>query len=147
MRRIISRSPAETEQAGYELAQSLRPGDTVAFFGGLGMGKTLFTHGLARGLNIKDSVSSPTYALVHEYRGSLPLYHFDMYRIDSYDDLLSTGFFDYLDKGGICAIEWSENIENCLPDGAVRVSFERGEDDYTRIITFTGGKVVENIGG
>ena len=143
MSRIISRSPHDTEQAGRDLAALLKSGDTVAFFGGLGMGKTLFIRGLAQGLGIKDSVSSPTYALVHEYAGSPPLYHFDMYRVGGIDDLYSTGFFDYLEQGGICAIEWSENIEACLPDGAVRVKIERGEDDQMRIITIKRGNTFE----
>ena len=147
MKRIVSGSPSDTEQAGHDLASSLKSGDTVAFFGGLGMGKTLFIRGLAHGLNITDSVSSPTYALVHEYRGNIPLYHFDMYRVENYDDLLSTGFFDYLEKGGICAIEWSENIENCLPDNTIRVDIERGDSDDIRVITIIGGIDVENIGG
>ena len=138
MKRIESRSAQDTQQAGRELGHRLHAGDVVAFFGGLGMGKTLFIRGLAQGMNITDSVSSPTYALVHEYRGTLPLFHFDMYRVETYDDLLSTGFFEYLDRDGVCAVEWSENIENCLPDAAIRVNIERGGGDNTRIITITG---------
>jgi tRNA threonylcarbamoyladenosine biosynthesis protein TsaE len=145
--RITSLSPGETEQAGRELAQGLKPGDTVAFFGGLGMGKTLFIRGLAQGLGIKDPVSSPTFALVHEYRGSTPLYHFDMYRVESYDDLYSTGYFDYLGSTGICAIEWSENIENVLPEDAVRVSIELGAGEDSRIITIKRGVGDEDFSG
>jgi tRNA threonylcarbamoyladenosine biosynthesis protein TsaE len=145
--KIFSHSPQETEQAGRSLAATLKAGDTVAFFGGLGMGKTLFIRGLAQGLGISDSVSSPTYALVHEYRGSPPLYHFDMYRVRGYDDLYSTGFFDYLGQGGICAVEWSENIENELPETAVRVTIGRGEQDDWRVITIEGGLGNEATGG
>lgn len=157
MQTIISHSPQQTEQAGIELAKTLRSGDTVAFFGGLGMGKTAMIRGLAKGLGITDCVSSPTFALVHEYRGEPPLYHFDMYRVTSYDDLYSTGFFDYLEHGGICAIEWSENIENVLPENAILVNIARGDTgngdnvnddgDETRIITIKRGVEDENTGG
>ena len=135
LEQTISRSPSETEAAGEKLAASLQAGDVVAFTGGLGMGKTAFIRGLARGLGITDSVSSPTFALVHEYRGKIPLYHFDMYRVSGYDDLYSTGFFDYLESGGICAVEWSENISEELPDGCVRVDISRGASDCERVIT------------
>lgn len=144
--RIISRSPAETEQTGAEIARSLKPGDVIALTGGLGMGKTVFVRGLARGLGISDAVSSPTFALVHEYRGKIPLYHFDMYRISGYDDLYSTGFFDYLGQGGICAVEWSENIREELPEGTLSVDISRGEDDETRIITVGEAFHHENTG-
>jgi tRNA threonylcarbamoyladenosine biosynthesis protein TsaE len=147
LKRITSLSPGETEQVGRSLAQELKPGDTVAFFGGLGMGKTLFIRGLAEGLGIEDAVSSPTFALVHEYRGSTPLYHFDMYRVESYDDLYSTGYFDYLGSAGICAIEWSENVEKALPDDAVRVSIERGPAEDSRIITIKRGVGDEDFSG
>jgi len=131
---IISNSPLQTELAGKELASTLKKGDVVALFGGLGMGKTQFIRGLAIGLNIKDAVSSPTFALVHEYRGEIPLYHFDMYRVSTWDDLYSTCFFDYLESGGICAVEWSENIEEVLPKNAILVSIERMEDENSRTI-------------
>ena len=131
---IISNSPLQTELAGKELASTLKKGDVVALFGGLGMGKTQFIRGLAIGLNIKDAVSSPTFALVHEYRGEIPLYHFDMYRVSTWDDLYSTCFFDYLESGGICAVEWSENIEEALPKNAILVSIERMEDENSRTI-------------
>jgi tRNA threonylcarbamoyladenosine biosynthesis protein TsaE len=144
LQRIVTHSADETVEAGHKLAESLVPGDVVAFFGGLGMGKTAFISGIAKGLCVTDHVSSPTFALVHEYRGKLPLYHFDMYRVSSWDDLYSTGFFDYLEVGGICAVEWSENIEEALPENAVRVNISRGdgkeEDDNTRVITIIKGK-------
>lgn len=144
MKRIVTRSHRETEEAGFELAGSLRAGDVVALFGPLGMGKTEFIRGLARGLDIIDSVSSPTYALVHEYRGKVPLYHFDMYRVESYDGLISTGFFDYLDSGGICAVEWSENIEWALPENTVFVTIEPGGEEDSRIITIKRGNSDED---
>jgi tRNA threonylcarbamoyladenosine biosynthesis protein TsaE len=105
------------------------------------MGKTAFTHGLAKGLGIDDKqVSSPTFALVHEYKGpgTKKIYHFDMYRISTWDDLYSTGYFDYLDAGEILAVEWSENIEAALPDDCIRVIFNCGENENERIIEIIG---------
>lgn len=132
--------PAETFDLGKKIAQSVSDGSVIAMFGGMGMGKTAFTRGLAEGLGIDPkNVSSPTFAIVHEYSGERTLYHFDMYRIESWDDLYSTGFFDYLDSGGVIAVEWSENIENALPDGYVKISFEKGKGDNDRIITVDGG--------
>lgn len=132
--------PAETFDLGKKIAQSVSDGSVIAMFGGMGMGKTAFTRGLAEGLGIDPkNVSSPTFAIVHEYSGERTLYHFDMYRIESWDDLYSTGFFDYLDSDGVIAVEWSENIENALPDGYVKISFEKGEGDNDRIITVDGG--------
>ena len=98
-------SAAQTEALAERLAHSLRGGEVLAYTGGMGMGKTAFTRGLAKGLGIRDSVSSPTFALVHEYRGAIPLCHFDMYRVEGWEDLDSTGFFDYLDSGAVLAIE------------------------------------------
>lgn len=139
---FVSDSPDETKQIACNLGKTLSDGDVVAMFGGMGMGKTAFTHGLALGLGIDDKqVSSPTFALVHEYGDKTKLYHFDMYRIESWDDLYSTGFFDYLDSKGIIAVEWSENIINALPDNYIKVDFQKGENDNQRIITI-GGKEV-----
>ena len=137
MIRIISDSAAETERIGERLAAKLNGDEVIALFGGLGMGKTAFTRGLARGLGVDDSVSSPTFALVNEYRGKIPIYHFDMYRVQSWDDLYSTGFFDYIDNG-VLVIEWSENIEGALPDNALRVTISRGEHDEQRIFEIEG---------
>lgn len=135
-----SESPTETEQLGQKLAAQLEPGTVVAFFGGMGMGKTVFTRGLARGLGCTESVSSPTFALVQEYGGQPPLVHFDMYRITTWDDLDSTGFYDYIDMGYILAVEWSENIENALPEDAVRVEIKKADnDENARMITIDRG--------
>ncbi|MBP3381659.1 MAG: tRNA (adenosine(37)-N6)-threonylcarbamoyltransferase complex ATPase subunit type 1 TsaE, partial [Clostridia bacterium] len=108
-------------------------GQVLALFGGMGMGKTAFVRGLARGLQLSAEVSSPTFALVHDYGGNPPLVHFDMYRISSWDDLLTTGYYDYLDEGAILVIEWSENIEAALPADAVRLRIS-APDETTRII-------------
>ena len=109
------------------------------------MGKTAFTRGLARGMGADDIVSSPTFALVNEYRGRVPVYHFDMYRVASWDDLYSTGFFDYLENG-VLVIEWSENIEGALPENALRITISRGESDNQRIFDIEG-VTLEDIGG
>ncbi len=137
MVRIISNSAEETEKAGERLAELLHGNEVIAMFGGLGMGKTAFTRGLARGLGVNDGVSSPTFALVNEYSGKFKVYHFDMYRVQSWDDLYSTGFFDYIDNG-VLVIEWSENIEGALPENALRITIDRGEHDGQRIIEMEG---------
>ena len=131
-------SPAETEAIGAALGKILTPGTVIAYRGDLGAGKTAFTRGLAKGLGCTDMVTSPTYTIVNEYlSGRLPLFHFDMYRLASADDLWDIGWEDYLDRGGICAVEWSENVEEAL-EGAVSVTIEKlGED--TRRITVEGG--------
>ncbi len=140
MIRITTESAEETELLGERLAARLRGTEVIALFGGLGMGKTAFTRGLARGLGVTDGVSSPTFALVNEYRGRFPVFHFDMYRVLSWDDLYSTGFFDYLDTG-VLVIEWSENIEGALPDNAVRITITRGAHDEQRIFTIEGAQL------
>ncbi|MCI2035663.1 MAG: tRNA (adenosine(37)-N6)-threonylcarbamoyltransferase complex ATPase subunit type 1 TsaE [Oscillospiraceae bacterium] len=138
MREFITASAPETEALGEKIAGHLKAGDVLALFGGMGTGKTTLTRGVARGLGIAEGVSSPTFALVHEYAGRLPIYHFDMYRVESWDDLYSTGFFDYLDSGGILIVEWSEKIENALPENAIRVSLRPGPSENERIITVEG---------
>ena len=139
----ITNSPEETEELGLKLAKSLKGGEVVAFRGGLGMGKTCFTRGLARGLGFKGDVTSPTFALINEYIGGrLPLYHFDMYRISGWEDLYSTGFFDYIEQGGVIAAEWSENIENALPESTVTVTFVC-LDDNKREVTVNGACLEE----
>lgn len=138
--RFKTENVQQTEALAQEFAQGLAAGDIVAFFGTLGMGKTAFTRGMAKGLGIEESVSSPTYALVHEYEGRINLYHFDMYRVDGWDDLYSTGFFEYLEMGGVVAVEWSENIENALPDNTIFVTISVGDNENERIIDIERGR-------
>ena len=135
---FTTNSPAETEAVGAALAAVLRPGTVIAYRGDLGAGKTAFTRGLARGLGYSEPVTSPTYTIVNEYLGGrLPLFHFDMYRLRSSDDLWDIGWEDYLDRGGICAVEWSENVDDAM-ENAVYVTIEKlGED--SRRITVEGG--------
>ncbi|MDR2646952.1 MAG: tRNA (adenosine(37)-N6)-threonylcarbamoyltransferase complex ATPase subunit type 1 TsaE [Oscillospiraceae bacterium] len=124
----------ETEQIAAVFADRLRTGDVVAFCGGLGAGKTAFVRGLARGLACLDDVSSPTYALVHEHQGKIPLAHFDMYRVETEEALESTGFYDYLAAGYVLAIEWSENVPFAVPQNAWRVTIQHGEHENQRKI-------------
>ena len=131
-------SPAETEKIGEKLAAVLPAGTVLAYRGDLGAGKTAFTRGLARGLGYTEPVTSPTYTIVNEYLGgSCPLFHFDMYRLHSSDDLWDIGWEDYLERGGICAVEWSENVEDALEDPIVITIEKLGED--SRRITIEGG--------
>ena len=126
-------SVEETEQVGAEIARNLTAGTVVALFGDLGMGKTAFVRGMARGRGLEAEVSSPTFALVHDYGGSPPLIHFDMYRVSGWDDLYATGFLDYQEAGGILVVEWSENIEAALPEDAMRIHFRRLGDTEREI--------------
>ena len=114
-----SHSTADTESFAEKIGKIVTPGTCIAFFGGLGMGKTAFTRGLAKGMGIDCHVSSPTFAIVNDYGGNPPLVHFDMYRVTDIDDLYSTGFFDYLDDNSVLFIEWSENIISALPENTV----------------------------
>ena len=135
----ISHSEAETEALGRRLAAALSPGAVVAYRGGLGMGKTAFTRGLARGLGYEGRVTSPTFTIVNEYQGKPALFHFDMYRLRGAGDLFDIDWEDYLDRGGVCAVEWSERVEEALPEDAVTVSFARcPEDEGWRVITVEG---------
>ena len=137
MMQITTHSADETQALGQKLASRLAPGDVIAYFGDLGAGKTAFTRGLAQGLGITDPVTSPTYTIVNEYlSGRIPLFHFDMYRLSSSDELFDIGWEDYLSRGGVCAVEWSENVEDALQD-AIRVTIEKLGDD-TRKITLEG---------
>lgn len=138
MQKFISSSAAETENFAASLAKEIKGTTVIAFFGGLGVGKTAFTRGLAKGMGIDADVSSPTFAIVNDYGGKPPLVHFDMYKVESWDDLYSSGFFDYLDMGAVLAVEWSENIENALPENTVRVTIEKGQGENERIITVEG---------
>ena len=138
---FLTNSPAETEAIGEKLASILTPGTVIAYRGDLGAGKTAFTRGLARGLGCTDLVTSPTYTIVNEYLGGrLPLFHFDMYRLASSDDLFDIGWEDYLDRGGICAVEWSENVADAMED-AVTVTIEKTGENARRI-TIEGGEAL-----
>ena len=117
----LSHNEIETEALGARLAAILPPGSVVAYQGGLGMGKTAFTRGLASGLGYPGRVTSPTFTIVNEYLGAIPLFHFDMYRLGSAEELFEIGWDDYLERGGICVVEWSENVEGAFPDHTVRV--------------------------
>ena len=141
---FTTNSPLETEVIGAALAKVLKPGTVIAYRGDLGAGKTAFTRGLARGLGFLDMVTSPTYTIVNEYLGGrLPLFHFDMYRLASSDDLWDIGWEDYLERGGICAVEWSENVEDAL-ENAIFVTIEKLGDE-TRRITIEGGDVLADF--
>ena len=129
----ISHSEAETEAAGERLAAALSPGAVVAYRGGLGMGKTAFTRGLARGLGCRGRVTSPTFTIVNEYEGERTLIHFDMYRLGSADELWGIGWDDYLDRGAVCAVEWSENVQDAFTGNEVTVRFEKLGADERRI--------------
>ena len=135
----LSHNEAETEALGARLAAVLTPGTVVAYRGGLGMGKTAFTRGLARGLGYAGRVTSPTFTIVNEYDGPTPLFHFDMYRLPDADALFDIGWEDYLDRGGVCAVEWSEQVAEAMPPETVYVTISRRpEDDRARIITIEG---------
>ncbi|MBQ7133782.1 MAG: tRNA (adenosine(37)-N6)-threonylcarbamoyltransferase complex ATPase subunit type 1 TsaE [Ruminococcus sp.] len=144
MIKIISDSVTKTEEIGRKIASILKGDEIIAMFGDLGAGKTAFTRGLALGLGFEYGVSSPTFAIVNEYNGKFNIYHFDMYRISSEDDLYSTGFYDYLDNG-VIVIEWSENIEYALDDNAIRITIRKGDEDNLRIFTIEGLDEYENI--
>ena len=138
--RYVTNSPEETEALGEKFAKRLQPGAVVAFTGDLGAGKTAFVRGMAAGLQIRDAVSSPTYTIVNEYlSGSMPLFHFDMYRLGSSDELFDIGWEDYQARGGICAVEWSENVADAMED-AVFVRISR-LSDTGREIQIEGGCV------
>lgn len=138
---FLSHSAQETEQFGEALAKELRGGDVLAFTGSLGMGKTAFTRGLARGLGCRGRVTSPTFTIVNEYEGKIPLFHFDMYRLGSSEELFDIGWDDYLARGGVCAVEWSERVSDALPQDTIFVDIARtDEHENWRTITVTGGR-------
>lgn len=144
MIKLYSDSPKVTEQIGQKIADRLKGKEVIAMFGGLGMGKTALTRGIAAGLGAQDCVSSPTFALVNEYEGRCRIYHFDMYRISGIDDLYAIGFFDYLDTG-VLIIEWSENIADALPEDSIIIRLEHGENENSRVITIEGERFDENF--
>ena len=134
----VTSSAEETIELGRLIGEQLRGGDIIAYKGSMGAGKTTMTRGLTLGMGLGDMAFSPTFALVNEYRGrELTLYHFDMYRITSAADLETTGFFDYMSDDSVIAVEWSENIEEELPEGHIVINLERVSDD-TRKITIYG---------
>lgn len=136
---FISDSPKKTKNIAADLANTLQGGEVIAFYGDLGQGKTCFVTGLAEGLGFTGEVSSPTFAIINEYIGGrLDLYHFDMYRVSDWDDLYSTGYFEYMESGGVLAVEWSENIETALPENCIKVTINR-IDETTRKITIDRG--------
>lgn len=144
--RVETHSPEQTQALGEKLAQLLRPGDVIAYYADLGAGKTALTRGIARGLGITDHVTSPTYTIVNEYHsGRLPLFHFDMYRLRDADDLFDIGWEDYLERGGVCAVEWSENVRSAL-ESPIWVKLEKdAQDDSLRHIHITGGEGLADI--
>ncbi len=143
----ITTSPEQTQQLGAALGKTLHGGEVIAFLGDLGAGKTAFTRGLAEGLGVTDAVTSPTYTIVNEYRtGRLPLFHFDMYRLHGADELFDIGWEDYLAERGVCAVEWSENVQDALEAPiTVRIARAPGGDNCRRI-TITGGEPLEYSG-
>ena len=141
---FITHSPEQTEAVGIALGKRLQPGAVIAYQGDLGAGKTAFTRGLAKGLGCGELVTSPTYTIVNEYlSGRLPLFHFDMYRLHSSDDLWDIGWEDYLERGGVCAVEWSENVDDAMEDAIWVTIHKLGEQ--TRRITIEGGENLADL--
>ena len=140
----LTNSPMETQALGAKLGAKLQPGTVIAYRGDLGAGKTAFTRGLAKGLGVKENVTSPTFTIVNEYEGGrLPLFHFDMYRLASADDLWDIGWEDYLDRGGVCAVEWSENVDDAMED-AMYITIEKLGENIRRI-TIEGGEFLADL--
>lgn len=137
MPEFITNSREETVELGKNISTTLKKGDVIALFGDLGAGKTAFVSGISKGLGCEEAYS-PTFAIVNDYGGSIPLIHFDMYRVSSWEDLYSTGYFTYLDMGAIICIEWSENIENALPEKYIKVEITKGEKEDERKIVISG---------
>lgn len=144
---ITTHSADETQALGEKLAELLVPGDVIAYYGDLGAGKTALTRGIAIGLGVTEYVTSPTYTIVNEYlSGRMPLFHFDMYRLSSSDELFDIGWEDYLARGGVCAVEWSENVSDALQD-AIRITIEKdAQQPDIRHITIEGGSRIEALG-
>lgn len=139
MTEFISHSADDTKRIAADFAKTLRGGEVVAFSGGLGMGKTTFVSGATDSLGVGDYVSSPTFAIVNDYGGKPHIYHFDMYRVNDWDSLYSTGFFDYMTDENVLFIEWSENIDGALPENTIRIDFEKTGDNSRRITIDGGG--------
>ena len=137
---LETNSEAETVLAGEQMGKKLLPGDVLAFYGDLGAGKTAFIRGVARGLGIASRVSSPTFTIVNEYPGPVPLFHFDMYRLGSSDELFEIGWEDYLTRGGVCCVEWTENVADAMPAEAVAVTIEKTGENARKITVSGGGR-------
>lgn len=135
--KVTTSCERDTEQLGEQIASVLRGKEMIALFGDLGAGKTAFTRGLCTGLDIKDGVCSPTFAIVNAYQGKFPVYHFDMYRITDIDDLFATGFYDYIGNG-VIIIEWSENIESELEPDCIRIRIEKSDNENERVFDIRG---------
>ena len=134
--KFISQSEQETRDIAKRVAEKLKAGDVILFTGEMGAGKTAFTKGFSEYFGTAEEVSSPTFALVNEYPGRVPIFHFDLYRIYGFDDLYAIGFFDYLDRGGIIVVEWSENVpelENEL-ENVVRIDIRKLSDNEREIV-------------
>lgn len=142
MKHFVTHGYQETVALGERFGRTLRGGAVVALFGGMGMGKTAFVTGIAKGMGLDCAVSSPTYSIVNVYGDEEQLCHFDMYRVSTWTDLESTGFFDYLQKNAVICVEWSENIENALPENAIYVQFSKGKRDNIREISFEKSEAV-----
>ena len=141
---FLTNSPEETERVGAALGKILEPGSILAYRGDLGAGKTAFTRGLARGLGYTEPVTSPTYTIVNEYLGGrLPLFHFDMYRLASSDDLWDIGWEDYLERGGVCAVEGSENVDDAMENAIYVTIYKTGEE--SRRIVIEGGETIADL--
>ncbi len=141
MEKYFSASPLETEKIAEALGKTLKGGEVIAFRGGLGMGKTCFTRGLAKGAGFGGEVTSPTFALINEYLGgNVNIYHFDMYRISTWEELYSSGFFEYIEQNGVVVAEWSENIENALPENTLYVEIVFLEDEKREIKIYKRGE-------
>ena len=143
---FVTKNERETEKLGEALGRLVKRGDVLALYGEMGAGRTAFVRGLARGLSVLAPVASPTFAIANEYPGDTPLFHFDAYRLSSGDELIEIGWDDYLDRGGVCAVEWSENVDGIFDDGALRVRIEK-TGESTRAITIEGVCGIEDIGG
>ncbi len=131
---IVTQSPDETRELAFRVAAELPAGSVLALHGDLGAGKTCFIQGLAQALKVEQPVSSPTYTLVNEYRGTLPLYHIDLYRLHSAQEALDFGLDEYVDGAGVTAIEWAERADSVLPSRTVHLYLEHGATATERVV-------------
>lgn len=134
---IITNSEKETFQLGYKIGSLLKKGDVISLNGDLGAGKTHLTKGIAAGLEVDDYITSPTFTIVNEYKGRLPLYHFDVYRVDDVYEMYEIGFEEYLYGDGVCVIEWGDMVEELLPKEKIYIYIKK-IDDNSREVQITG---------